>query len=615
MYSLLSYFKVFENKLNESDSPENQYFDIGIYKNEHFNLNSFSKSIMTKVNDTNNLIKQLQIIAENTKNEIVEQISSNVNNYIVLISKLQAIDFLIENIDKPLMNIKNTILNEITFIERNEEELKKMNEFIKNNDEQIKNVLLSLRFYKYLQKSKENFINLKKRFIINNEIENIVSNYQDDDFLNYYDTLRKFLSEIFNIEGKIEILRNLNKQLNDIEQKNIEEIDCEENEIFYFMESLFKLILNRIFIKTEIDEHKSTLLKNLLILITKIYQKKNENGKFFEKIFETTIKEDFSKIFEEKNNNTSKTNSMTQKIEAIINLYEKKYNIINSLINQKDNDKFVKKCFIFPLIDKISNDKFIFNCVDPITFKDNYNSIVSCISKLLINKNSSSNNKLNNFIQSFSFFTYYQYIQNDTVKALLDDKKGNQQQENTDEFALLVKIFRNNSNMLFNYAKVLQDMFRDNKIFLKILPNFLNHLIQTNKFIISKQVQFLTNDDNTTIINKLLELLNQPNFSFEESNMSSLKNSCVDYLNYLYEYKKFFQKKLKNSLLDVIEKESFVFVEVEEKDKLIVKIDLIQQKIINSIDEQLFIEGSGAGKVILQIVGHDEIKGETKFEK
>ena len=44
------------------------------------------------------LLSELKSTIEKTKNEIVEQINSNFNNYVTLISKLQTIDFLIDNI-------------------------------------------------------------------------------------------------------------------------------------------------------------------------------------------------------------------------------------------------------------------------------------------------------------------------------------------------------------------------------------------------------------------------------------------------------------------------------------------------------------------------------------
>ena len=95
MNTLYSYLKVIEQKLSAPEAPEIQFLNSEIYKNPSFNLKSLSLSIFEKIKDTTYLLNQLKLTIEKTKNEIFDQINSNYNNYVALISKLQTIDFLV----------------------------------------------------------------------------------------------------------------------------------------------------------------------------------------------------------------------------------------------------------------------------------------------------------------------------------------------------------------------------------------------------------------------------------------------------------------------------------------------------------------------------------------
>ena len=106
MNTLYSYLKVIEQKLSAPEDPEVQFLNTDIYKNSSFNLKSLSASIFEKIKDTSYLLNQLKLTTEKTKNEIFEQINSNYNNYVTLISKLQTIDFLVDNIQKSFEKIK-----------------------------------------------------------------------------------------------------------------------------------------------------------------------------------------------------------------------------------------------------------------------------------------------------------------------------------------------------------------------------------------------------------------------------------------------------------------------------------------------------------------------------
>ena len=89
--SIYNYIKRIENALSAPESPEVQFLNIDLYKSKTFNLKSFSLSIFDKISNTKMLLSELKSTIEKTKNEIVEQINSNFNNYVTLISKLQTI--------------------------------------------------------------------------------------------------------------------------------------------------------------------------------------------------------------------------------------------------------------------------------------------------------------------------------------------------------------------------------------------------------------------------------------------------------------------------------------------------------------------------------------------
>ena len=147
MNTLYSYLKVIEQKLSAPEAPEIQFLNTEIYKNEEFNLKSLTLSIMEKIKDTSYLLNQLKLTLEKTKNEIFEQINSNYNNYVALISKLQTLDFLVDNIQQSFQKIKNKIENKSNLVEKYEKEFTEMLNFIKENDKEILKVKKALKEY------------------------------------------------------------------------------------------------------------------------------------------------------------------------------------------------------------------------------------------------------------------------------------------------------------------------------------------------------------------------------------------------------------------------------------------------------------------------------------
>ena len=147
MNTLYSYLKVIEQKLSAPEDPEVQFLNVDIYKNPSFNLKSLSSSIFEKIKDTTYLLNQLKLTTEKTKNEIFAQINSNYNNYVILISKLQTIDFLVDNIQKSFEKIKNKIDNKLNLVEKYEKEFTEMLNYIKENDNEIIQIEKSIKEY------------------------------------------------------------------------------------------------------------------------------------------------------------------------------------------------------------------------------------------------------------------------------------------------------------------------------------------------------------------------------------------------------------------------------------------------------------------------------------
>ena len=138
--SIYNYLKRIEHTLTSQEPTEFQFLNISLYANANFDLKNFSLSIFDKLKDTTYLLNQLKLTIEKTKNEIVEQINSNYSNYVILISKLQTIDFLVDNITEALNNIKSKINNQLSLVGKYKQELEDMLQFITNNDNEIQRV-------------------------------------------------------------------------------------------------------------------------------------------------------------------------------------------------------------------------------------------------------------------------------------------------------------------------------------------------------------------------------------------------------------------------------------------------------------------------------------------
>ena len=183
MNTLYSYLKVIEQKLSAPEAPEIQFLNTEIYKNPTFNLKSLSLSIFEKINDTTYLLNQLKLTIEKTKNEIFDQINSNYNNYVALISKLQTIDFLVDNIQQSFQKIKNKIDNKLHLIEKYEKEFIEMLNYIKENDIEINKIQKTIKEYDINNKASK----------IKEKINKFMLNYSTNIKEKQYTPIRKLL--------------------------------------------------------------------------------------------------------------------------------------------------------------------------------------------------------------------------------------------------------------------------------------------------------------------------------------------------------------------------------------------------------------------------------------
>ena len=444
MNTLYSYLKVIEQKLSAPEAPELQFLNTEIYKNSSFNLKSLSLSIFEKIKDTTYLLNQLKLTIEKTKNEIFDQINSNYNNYIALISKLQTIDFLVDNIQQSFQKIKDKIDNKLNLVEKYEKELTEMLNYIKENDIEIIKIQKTLKEYDINNKASK----------IKEKIEKFMLDFSMNIKERQYTPIRKLLF----------LYINYFELVGEDEKKYFNYFSTIEEILYHFTENYF--------IKQNNTEINLKLDLNIISLIYKIYKYTKKEDILFQKLFNGFIKSNFNKISDTNKNIVNIINDLINYINS------EKINDLYKIFSDKNN--FIKICFLKPFINKFSKEKFIFNCSDVNQFVQNYTSILKYIKLFNLTENDDLNN-IRSFCQNFSFFTYYQYLQNDLciqLTPLIEYEKKNNIIDNN--YITLI------SNSLFNYTKAIKDIFNDKKIFLKILPNFLTFISQCSLLIDSK---------------------------------------------------------------------------------------------------------------------------------
>ena len=518
MNTLYSYLKVIEQKLSAPEDPEVQFLNIDIYKNPSFNLKSLSSSIFEKIKDTSYLLNQLKLTTEKTKNEIFEQINSNYNNYVSLISKLQTIDFLVDNIQKCFEKIKSKIDAKLNLVERYEKEFSEMLEYIKENDNEIIKIQKEIKEYDINIKANKTKEKIDK-FIISNSLainERLYTPIRQLMFLfvNYFELVKSNEKKYFNYFSLIDDI------------------------LYHFTENYF--------IKQNNTEINLRLDLNIISLIHKIYKIIKQEDTLYQKLFNGFIKSALNKL-------TDANIDIPNVINNLIN-YIKSSQIEGLLLIFSNNNNFLNICFLNPFINKFIKEKFLFNCSDINQFYNNYKSVIKFM-KLFNIKNIEDISLVRNFIQNFSFFTYYQYLQNDLCTNLI----GLIQYQNSSIKEDYIKII---NSSIYNYIQALKEIFNKGKIFLKILPNFLTFIFQCN----------------ILISNKINEAMNYI------KNNNNVNKEIIDNLNkYKKIYNDYFKKEgefYNNILNDVYYNENFLLFDEQEnkefKNILIILLNSLQ---------------------------------------
>ena len=503
MNTLYSYLKAIEQKLSAPEIPEVQFLNIDIYKSSSFNLKSLSFSIFEKIKDTSYLLNQLKLTIEKTKNEIFEQINSNYTNYVALISKLQTIDFLVDNIQQSFVGIKNKIDNKMNLIKKYEKELTDMLTYINENDKEIIKIQKSIKEYS---------INIKISKY-KNKIEQFMIKYQNDIKEYQYNQIRQLL---FLFISYFELVKE------------------DENKYFNFfnlIEDILYHYIENYFIKQNNTDINIKLDLNIIKLIHQIYKYTNKEDILYQKLFNGFIKSNFNKI-------TDINKDIPNIIEELINYMNS--NLINNLSQIFAKNNFHKICFLNPFITKFIKEKFLFNCSDVNKFIHNYISIIKFFK--CFNLSEEDINTIRNFLQNFSFYTYYQYIQNDISNkmiGLISYKDNNIDKEYINMI----------NNVINDFIGIIRD--NSNKIFVKILPNYLTFISQCIILLYTKTENALKICKNNNINKELENELN--------NNFNNLKNYfkyegefCQNILNNVYENEKFLINDEKNEFKNLL---------------------------------------------------------------
>ena len=519
MNTLYSYLKVIEQKLSAPEDPEIQFLNVDIYKNPSFNLKSLSSSIFEKIKDTTYLLNQLKLTTEKTKNEIFDQINSNYNNYVTLISKLQTIDFLVDNIQKSFQKIKNKIDNKLNLVERYEKEFKEMLNYINENDKEIIQIEKSIKEYEINIKASKIKDKIDK-FIINNALNINERQYTPIRqlmflYISYFELVKYDEKKYFNYFSLIDDI------------------------LYFFTENYF--------IKQNNSDINLKLDLNIIKLIYMIYKNIKQENELYQKLFNGFIKPIFNRL-------TESNKEISNIINDLIN-YINSTQLQNLLIAFSKDDNFLKLCFLNPFINKYIKEKFLFNCSDSIQFYQNYKSILKYIKIFHLNDEKEINS-IRNFIQNFSFFTYYQYLQNDLCTSLA----GLIQYKNLSIKEDYIKII---TSSIYNYIQALKGIFKEQKIFIKILPNFLTFISQCAILVNNK-------------INESSQII--------EKNKNINKDIIVNFEKYKEIYKSYFSKEGEfyiNIIKDVYESENFLIYEEKQKEEFKNMLIILLNSLLN----------------------------------
>ena len=648
MFTLINYIKSYENKLSETQQAETQFLDREIYTSENYNQNSFTKIIMNKIKDTKKLIELLNKSTSEIKNEILNKINSNFNNHIILISKLQTVDYLLENIEKPLKVVKQKFQNKIEIITKNEDEIKSILEYLIENDKILHNAKISFNYFKLINQSNQIKAVIQKKQE-SSIIKNIIDNNENVTLLSAYDFIKTFLIENFRILNLNQKIKNISEDLKlnilnnsqNLSNNDLNTIFSTENALNFYnkiteedensystLDKILEICLNEIIKKVnEKNKMEIFLYKNLIDLLFKCYMTQYKLMDFFEKVKVTYFITEINDVFNKENSNNAinnqilsqgsqiNNNSLEKRIKIFQNIIKIKYEFLLEICKNKKKE-FYLISILGPLFNKLNSEKHIFNCVDAEVFRINLQSILNFLNnfpiksndkkedinytselteniqeKIFLNENiekekfylESISNNIILFMQNFSFFTYFQFLQNDITKLFInnpiiteknpfivqiDYENDNLKYEKVED---LRKYFFNYSNFLFNFNKFIENIFKEKKLFVKILPNFLNYIISCFNFISSKQNEFIVN--NSFLKYYLKEF-------YKNSENISVNLNIQDYLRNLNNYFGNIQN-LESLLIKDISQEKFLFSNQEDFRNLENKISKLCENLKN----------------------------------
>jgi hypothetical protein len=346
---------------------------------------------------------------------------------------------------------------------------------------------------------------------------------------------------------KLGLLRKMETGVGDpVFHKMSKEIRDEEEKYYSYVEDLLKLLLTEL--ASGLPTGNVHLVKNLLVLVIKCYMGSSREKILNNKLRELVVSKLLDSAFESTNGVISRLDEFNTLITAKLGLYTTCLNTALGNTGPTHINTFNTTCIVLPLIDRLSSDKYIFNCVDYNLFRETLNSVLNFLIQYTQGDGITVDPKVKSFLSSFSFFTYFQFLQNDMCKVFIEEGMNSYENltpdtdDNLDNFIKKLMVM---SNLNFNVTRMLEEVFRDRKLFYKILPNFMTFLIQINKFFISRQLEIIESEN----MKKVTNLISEPGFSFEDSNMLELRRNLFDYIgnldNYLYFYTETLGSKLK----------------------------------------------------------------------
>lgn len=682
-----------QNKINEIDNPDLKYINIALYDSSQFNAENLVKMIQRESSESfskEKLIDNLKLMSHNIKSQIFEQVKDHYPTFISLSNKLQNIDYMIDNIEKPIESMKIKLSQEIDFTKNLKEELILSKNALTKINSEIILLELSIRIdslFVDIKKEIDTYDCLNSERILKFSNEGILLNYNNlkqllnnllftADKINEFNIIFKKSKSLYEIDSKLKLNEKVDVEINnDLAQyynniyKQYLRINEEEQKIVSFLQNTLNYLLN-IYLKTKkrsiiLNFKKNTNsyfsnseMKETKSVTTKTTSKTSSDYKViksvsqYEVIISKLIKilsilDGESHIYNAFSKNQILNNMVSETMDLVDNSLKTKiiilsreyYSLFGDLLNNFKIRKMTEinittNCFLRLVCQKIATDKSLFNCTDINSFNENYSSIIllihsvkegnlnelnqlyvtnknniSCVMNQYI-KNYLANNQdiqkeknidaVNEFsycikilitsIQKYSFFTYFQLIQSEINKVLLEyyseqnysinssNKKTYITQNNSSILILKDLSFKSNfaskimniTNFLYSLNKSVQDQYNGNRIFTKILPNWFNYTSTLNNYIMNIISIFLTSSEVISFCAAIKEYFKNNRkdeneaiaFSFNEFEMSSMKDLMIMFLHNISEYyyiMTFSSKKTINYMVS-LEKPLFFFI-------------------------------------------------------